>query len=177
MKKVKFIILSLFIPLILNACTGGQLRRSLGVDKPIPDEFMVLKRDGLKAPDSLTLPKPGTEENKAEIASENAKNLVLGIEEQETNSTKKLSAIENSILVNTNKFKAKENIKEIVDEEREDEDSLLSTIIDPFGYNSGSDEILKPLEENKRIQKAIFEEQQIKGEDSKIFKKYKKRRD
>lgn len=45
---------------ILLAGCGGSLQRSLGLERPVPDEFAVVRRAPLTMPPSLTLPEPGS---------------------------------------------------------------------------------------------------------------------
>ncbi len=45
--------------LLLAACSGGEVRRSIGLDQEAPDEFMVLSRPPLSVPPDFNLRPPG----------------------------------------------------------------------------------------------------------------------
>lgn len=47
--------------LLLVACSGGEVKRSLGLEQEAPDEFMVLSRPPLNVPPDFSLRPPGTD--------------------------------------------------------------------------------------------------------------------
>lgn len=54
-------IMTLVAALLLSACTGQEVRKSLGVNRSAPDEFKVVSRPPLSVPPEFTLrpPNPG----------------------------------------------------------------------------------------------------------------------
>jgi hypothetical protein len=174
MKKNNYISLLCLALLLVSGCSSGDLRRSIGVNKGAPDEFMVLTRNKLEIPSNLSLPVPGTSVGASEKStSEKAKNDLFGKSSTEKSD---LSALEENILNKTASVKEEDNIKKIIEKEhKENESSWVDDIIDPFGYNRSQPEVINPVKENRRIKKAIFEGKKVKGE-SNVTKKYRKLR-
>jgi hypothetical protein len=72
--------LLLALPLLLTACSGGDVRETLGLNKTAPDEFVVYSRPPLSVPPEFDLkpPRPGEEGPAAETTEAQARELLLG---------------------------------------------------------------------------------------------------
>lgn len=95
---------SLILILLILFLTGCEsLKKGLGVEKDIPDEFLVRKNNPLKKPpnyDLLPLPEGQVKNKKPTKAkNENLKSIIeKNIRNQKTNSSTEASNIENDIL-------------------------------------------------------------------------------
>lgn len=76
MKRCFFITLSV---IALAACSGGEVRETLGVNHNAPDEFKVLSRPPLSVPPDFNLrpPEPGAAPRVSSSADKQAKSLVI----------------------------------------------------------------------------------------------------
>ena len=95
------IILSFSIFLLLTSCGGfseaGKVLRNEKIKNT--DEFLVKKKEPLiMPPNHSELPKPGSIQQRKPIEEKKKKNLLKKEKNTETNSPKKSSSIENTIL-------------------------------------------------------------------------------
>lgn len=176
MKKRTTSLLILTALTLVSACTitGGSLRRSMGIDRDAPDEFMVLTRKKLEMPDNMALPTPGSVTSaSAREASVEAREEVFGVKSKKTNEK---SELENAFNAKLARFDSDSEIRAKIKQEAKDDygESLMNSVIDPFGYNRGDNEIIDVAKENTRVKKLIEKDKAVTGEDSKIKTKYKK---
>lgn len=77
-------VLSCVLVLLLAACSGGDVRNTLGLNRKAPDEFRVLARPPLTVPPEFTLrpPQPGQELPVGLSPRDDAAAAVLGPEHQ-----------------------------------------------------------------------------------------------
>jgi len=178
-KKLTKILLS-FCFITLSSCTitGGEMRRSVGLNKDAPDEFMVLPKRKLSIPEGIYLPKPGEQTSASQReASIEAKEEIFGIKAQNTKN-KQASELENLLSARLARFKAEEGIRKKVNEEAEEtyKGGITKAIIDPFSYNRGDSQIIEAQKENKRIQESLKKGKKVTGEGAKVTDKYNKLR-
>ncbi|MEJ0010899.1 MAG: DUF3035 domain-containing protein [Alphaproteobacteria bacterium] len=67
-------------PLLLSACSSGEVKDTLGLDRTAPDEFSVVSRPPLSVPPEFELapPRPGAEGPAATQASDTAHQVLTG---------------------------------------------------------------------------------------------------
>lgn len=72
--------LTLLLPLALTACSGGEMRQTLGLDRKAPDEFVVYARPPLSVPPEFDLkpPRPGEEGPHSTSTEAQARKALLG---------------------------------------------------------------------------------------------------
>ncbi len=72
--------------LLLAACSGGEVRETLGLNKRAPDEFTVVSRPPLTVPREFNLlpPNPGEERLSGQAADTQARSLVTSGRAQST---------------------------------------------------------------------------------------------
>lgn len=77
---MRFVRLTLLLPLVLTACSGGEMRQTLGLDRKAPDEFVVYARPPLSVPPEFDLkpPRPGEEGPHSVSTEAQARKALLG---------------------------------------------------------------------------------------------------
>lgn len=115
---MKKLILGLSLICALSACSINK--QSLGLGKNSPDEFVVMKRKPLSMPPdyNLTPPKPGTKSNQQSNTSAEAERILFGSNEVES---KDFSKSDKSFLDDINATDTQANIRDIVNEELEND--------------------------------------------------------
>lgn len=70
----------LILPLALAACSGGEVRNTLGLNAKAPDEFVVYSRPPLSVPPEFDLkpPRPGEESPFVATSEDEARQTLLG---------------------------------------------------------------------------------------------------
>lgn len=76
----RFTPIFLLMPLLLAACSGGEVRNSLGLNARAPDEFVVYSRPPLSVPPEFDLkpPRPGEESPFVATSEDQARETLLG---------------------------------------------------------------------------------------------------
>jgi hypothetical protein len=78
MRASRFLLVVL--PMLTAACSGGEVRQSLGLNQKAPDEFVVYSRPPLSVPPEFDLrpPRPGEENPTLTTPEDDARQLLLG---------------------------------------------------------------------------------------------------
>lgn len=157
MTKASFIIL--FIVLIMSGCSGGGIRKTLGVDKKAPDEFMVLSRPPLSVPPEFNLDPPSDGDTKSRSTSLEAKEAIFST--SNTNTPKSESTGESIILNKAGADSTDQNIRDLLKKDKEDaqkqeaEKGYLDKIVDPIKgvFTTDKPDVIDPEAEKERLLK------------------------
>ena len=164
--KNKFSIAILTL-LTLSSCTAADLRKSIGVERDSPDEFMVQPRARLKIPgEAIALPAPQKKVDGALLASESGREALYGERPEDKRPN---TAAENALIAKADAAKVDPNIRKEVEKEHKAKTGVFGTsrgstmeaILDPFGYNKPVDPVVDPKAENKRIREALQKGEKI----------------
>ncbi len=170
-------ILSLTLLVTLASCSSvgvGDVRKSLGVSKSAPDEFLVEPRDKLKLPKTaMALPVPQKEPEGAVAASDGARMALFGADAK--NSSRPQTALEKSMAAKAGATDADPSIRRVVEKEHRNKTGVFGTerggtmeaLLDPFGYNKPTEPVVDGKKENQRIREALRDGQAISGEGAK----------
>ena len=171
--NITIIILSI---LLLSACS--KVRESAGVTRKSMDEFKVIENPPLIIPPEFNLLPPNqlSEKDINDVESNLAKEILFGLNNENSNNNKKISTI-NNILSNAGALELKNSVREEIDQQFSNEIKTNSI----YGINWEDEvDVLDALKESERIRNNNFEgESIITGETPtkiKIIKKKKKKR-
>lgn len=123
----------------LSACSGGEVRRNLGLQKQAPDEFMVISRPPLTVPPDFSLVPPGQEHLVPSSIPGEAKSLVFS-NGAETGDDAKRSAGEQELLQLAGTGQANPNIRDVLEEERR----AAERVVKEKGFLDGIRDALSP---------------------------------
>lgn len=147
MTKIRISLLCLLLALTLAACDNAK--RSLGLERQLPDEFRVVSRAPLTVPPDFTLqpPTPGTK------AAQNspvkmAESALLGAAQL---SAASLSPVENALLSQTGGDKAGPSIRATIDLETAQMIDADRTLIDKIRDYEPQAEIVDAQKEKERL--------------------------
>jgi hypothetical protein len=158
---------ALVLVLVLSSCTAADFRKSVGIAKDSPDEFMVQPRPKLKIPDAeMALPVPQKKVDTHLRASETGREALYG---EAPKDNRPNSAAENALIAKAGATAIDPKIRREVEKEYKgksgvfgtERGGVLETILDPFGYNKPVDPVVDPKAENKRIREAIRKGEKI----------------
>jgi len=110
----------LLVPLVLGGCT--DLKRALGMEKVVPDEFAVVRAAPLALPPDFSLrpPRPGAAPTQEISSTEQARQTIFKASDQQTAAlpdADKLSAGENQLLRQAGAAAAPRDIRDTVNRE------------------------------------------------------------
>lgn len=172
MKKI----LSLFLLVTLTACTGSDVKSTLGLKKKAPDEFMVLSRPALTVPPAFDLPEPETTSTSApkDFSNNKAKQALFGASDAKKDSKK--STAENLFLNKAGFGSAQSDIRQQLEEdaraleeptpEETQEKGFFERLFEPLQLDEAPDPIVSPMAEKERIKDAKASGKKISGEDA-----------
>lgn len=156
MKKKTF----LFLPLLLAACSGSEVRDTLGINRSAPDEFKVVSRPPLSVPPDFELRPPvsGGDVVDKSATEQKAKSLILGTQQPASadavNNT--ASAGESQLLNRAGAAQADPAIREQIQKDRavdtetaEDQKSMLENLVG--SKSEAGDSTVDPAAEAARI--------------------------
>jgi hypothetical protein len=144
----------------ITGCSGGEVKRSLGLSKDAPDEFMVVSRPPLSVPPDFRLQPPTDLKSTSTSKVRDEAKQVLFPTKQLTSKGGKTRG-EMALLKNAKTEEANPKIREILAKEQlrseveEEEKSMLDSIRDAL--NPEDDAVVDVSEEEKRLQKNIEE--------------------
>ena len=171
--NITIIILSI---LLLSACS--KVRESAGVTRKSMDEFKVIENPPLIIPPEFNLLPPNqlSEKDINDVESNLAKEILFGLNNENSNNNKKISTI-NNILSNAGALELKNSVREEIDQQFSNE--IITNSIYEINWEDEVD-VLDALKESERIRNNNFEgESIITGETPtkiKMIKKKKKKR-
>ena len=159
----------LVIFLTLNIFFGcSKIRESAGVIRKTPDEFQAIEDPPLVIPPNYSLVPPDQlqEKNIENIEKELAKEILFGLEEENTTTNNQLTTM-NKILSKTNAANISDTIRDDIDEgfaqEMNTKDKLR------FMWED-EEEVLDAVKESERIRENIFNNESVVEGDSPIKK-------
>ena len=174
MKLAYFFIFILI--LTINSCS--KLRESAGVTRKSIDEFQVIKNPPLVIPPDFNLLPPDQlkVKNIEDIDKEFAQEILFGLDENEIQTPKQLSII-NQILSKADALEVSSSIREEIDQEFSQEIKTDDT----FTVNWEDElEVLDAIKESERLRNKNFEDELLADDDvpikTEIIKKKKKKR-
>ncbi len=150
--------------LSLGGCT--DLKRAVGLEKVIPDEFAVVKSAPLAIPPDFNLrpPRPGAPRPQEETSTQVAQKTVFRAGEQQAAlppPAKERSAGEDKLLQQAGAATAAPNIRDVVNREAEDTAPLDNGFVDkllfwrsPDPKLGPTDNVINPQAEQERIRAA-----------------------
>lgn len=157
--------------LTTQSCARAVIRKSLGLKQDAPDEFMIEPKKKLEVPENIPtdLPPPQNEK-KAKLKPYNPEATLSEVFNSDTkvfSDTK--SSVEEALLNRAEADKIKADVRKTVENDYENRSSIFGTtpgstmesILDPFGYNRDTPEIIDGKKENARIRRSIAEGRSI----------------
>ncbi len=138
----------LFGLLALTACESYDVKSTLGLKKPAPDEFMVISNPPLSTPPEFKLQQPGTNSELPQSAS-------IFEPESNTKASSNLPAEDSNFLQEFSKPHAKSQVQKTVDEElsqnkkAKSEKGIIRKTVSKL--NGDSDPTINPIAEKERI--------------------------
>ncbi len=138
----------LFGLLALTACESYDVKSTLGLKKPAPDEFMVISNPPLSAPPEFRLQQPSTN-------SELPQSNYVFEPETNTKSPSNLTTEDSNFLQEFNKPHAKSSVQKTVDEElnhnkkAKSERGIIRKTVSKL--NEDNDPTINPVVEKERI--------------------------
>ena len=140
------IFLSLFIFSTLFLASCSQIRESAGVNRKNIDEFKVVENPPLVIPPDFNLlpPEQLSEKNINDVEGELAKEILFGLDEEESDDTVQLSTMEN-IINQTNANEVDNSIRQEINEQFASEKNTDSRIWE------NETEILDSIAESERL--------------------------
>lgn len=117
----------LFLPLMLAACS--DTREMLGLNRSMPDEFVVVDRAPLVVPPDFALrpPQPGAPRPQEALPSSQAESLTLGDGSAKPSAP---SNLEQQVLATAGADKSSKDIRKVVDEESADSVGASRHLVD-----------------------------------------------
>lgn len=117
--------------LSISACTRGDVRKTLGIKKNAPDEFMVLSRKPLEVPTNYTLTPPVNGDSLAiEEVREQARSTLIG-KKVDSNDAKGLGDAELSLLKKAKAKDSSDTVRTAIKNDDENGISKLPTLTGP----------------------------------------------
>lgn len=154
-KAILFCLLGL--PLALSGCGNTNVKKELGLEKTVPDEFAVVKRAPLEIPPSYTLrpPQPGAPRPQEQATAQQARQTIFGSGSQ-INPTS--SSGESALLGQAGGQHADPSIRQKVDQETAELHDRNKPVVEKLlgiGGNrkEASATVVNAPEEAKRLQK------------------------
>lgn len=135
------------VPLVLAGC-GSNVKKTLGMERTVPDEFTVVERAPLTVPPNFDLapPRPGASRPQEPHSERRAENAVLG---QAIATSEKASAGEKAFLQQMNTKPDPEIRKKL---QGESDVAEASTVAEKLGISQPqSGKTLDPVEEAGRL--------------------------
>ncbi len=141
--------------ILLVACSGSDVKKNLGLNKPAPDEFMVLARPPLTVPPEFNLPAPEQATRmKEEQSRASARQLLF----EKNAAAKPAGSAETRLLQKAGATGAEENIRDLIDEEntalhpeeQEEEEGFFGTLFEPITGKT-REPVVDPVKEKERI--------------------------
>ena len=166
-----FLSLFIFSSLFLSSCS--QIRESAGVNRKNIDEFKVIENPPLVIPPDFNLlpPEQLSEKNIADVEGDLAKEILFGLDEENSDETIHLSTMEN-IINKTNASEVDSSIRQEINEQFASEKNTDSRIWE------NEEEILDSIAESERLRNehlGIVVEEKKDVTKTKIKNKKKKR--
>lgn len=152
----RVLILMPLIPLVLSGC--GGVKKTLGMERNVPDEFAVVERAPLTMPPNFGLvpPQPGASAHNGQAPSAQAKELIVG--NSATTSTS-ASAGEKALISNMGGRVDPSIRSKLGDDEPED----AKTVSQRLGLSTPAlGKALDPVEEAQRLKKDDKPASQVK---------------
>jgi hypothetical protein len=126
--------------LTISACEGGSVKRTLGLKKHTPDEFMVMSRPPLAVPPDFSLQPPSETDIRSQSqVRDEAKKVLFSGAKTESKSSANVSKGERSLLNQAGAGESTSNIRTILDSEyREaydapvEEKGMLEKLVEPL---------------------------------------------
>lgn len=113
MKKI----LSLFVIVLLaSSCSGGDVRKNLGLTKSAPDEFMVLSHPPLSVPPDFNLVSPASPSLSSDKTVQEAREVVLKSKTPKNRAT----GVDKSLLNKADVADADPNIRDVIEQENKE---------------------------------------------------------
>ena len=162
----------MILPALAMGACGNQVKKTLGMERNMPDEFAVVERAPLTMPPNFSLapPQPG-KPRQADTQNDIARGLVLGSEISAPRSGQKaaISRAENVLLSKTGATQVDPNIRKEMAEAPVDEPK---TVAQKLGVASPGSEgkALNPVEEAKRLQEEKIKTVPVKAAPAKNAK-------
>ena len=160
----KFKIIFIIFVLALSGCS--TMRDSAGVGRKTIDEFQVIENPPLVIPPDFYLLPPDQmeEKNIDDIEKDLAKEILFGLDENESERTTQLSTM-SQILENSKSFNVQESIREEIDIDFANEIKAKGFFKTKWESKT---EVLDAVEESKRIRNNNFDDKLIEDNDLNI---------
>jgi len=149
---MRIIILNIFILLLLSSC--ASFKEKLGLSHHVPNEFETVKNDTLEIPKTLQLENPETAQYKKKKTTEKKiRSLLMG--SQQSNSSKKESLSEKSLLKKIGAERRDKNIHRTLSKNQDAEPTLHEKIQKTlvFWKKHEKGNVIDPNEEKKKYKK------------------------
>jgi len=155
MKQLRVLTLTIAAGLLVGACS--DVREAIIPSKTPPDEFAVFSRAPLSLPPdySLRVPEPGAERPQNVNPSDIAKQVTIGIVEEQPELPQAETAGLSELLAKTGADQAEPDIRRLVDEETSVLAAEDATVVDELLFwkgDTGYGVEVDPTAESKRIQ-------------------------
>lgn len=166
------------ITLSCVACSSGNARKVLGINKDVPDEFRVISQAPLTVPPDFHLrpPKPGAKRPQYTALDAQAEQTLFSVE----SSSLPPRTIGEQALLNKTQGKSNPDIRKIIAEDNRLEEveikekGFLEKIVDYTRGENDKDPVVNASKEKERIQQKTQEGETITGEDTPEVEKKKK---
>jgi len=152
----KVLIISVCCLALITTGCGVDVKKQLGLDRQVPDEFSVMKRAPLEIPKDFTnlpKPQPGMQRPQDVTAKDQAKQVILG--EGQSVQTGVASATENSLLKQAGAVSAPADIRQTLAREatetKDDKRPVIKRLMG-IGKDTANDSVVDAEAEAKRIQ-------------------------
>lgn len=160
LRRNKILLLSAIFA--LSACSSGEVKRSLGLSRNAPDEFMVIARPPLSVPPDFRLNPPADYAASPNNVSAQAKEVLFPEEQQKRKVSDAVSNGEYALLQKAGTDDANPDIRRILIQEQveaekvEEEKGMLDSLRDTFTPSSTEPTVNVDKEED-RISKNLDE--------------------
>lgn len=160
MQKFSYLVLIAGLSFGLSACSSAKDK--LGLNKQVPDEFMVVKNAPLSMPPDYSLmpPRPGAPRPQDVATSEAARTVVFGEEAPTQPQQPTTSNAESLLLQQAGTNEANTNIRRIVDAESAEIKRENQTVIEKLTGSGGDGPgatVVNAKEEAQRLKKNSVE--------------------
>jgi hypothetical protein len=171
MNKIYFLLYALCLS--LTACNGSTLKQELGLEKTPPDEFSIITRAPLSLPAEYDLPapRPGAARPQEASTSDVARTALLGqpVHTMKATSAASEGAAANALLVRVGAGAQNEDIRQMLDQEQQEEDALAKKkgigglILRREQETKGEKSLIDATAEAKRVQETKKAGQVLSG--------------
>ena len=177
MKKI----LSILLLTSLTACTGSEVKSTLGLKKKAPDEFMVLSRPALTVPPSFDLPEPQSASltPPKDVSANNAKQVIFGAtttkKETKVLANNKKANAENIFLNKAGVEKSQSDIRSVLEEDiraeqpaapEQEEKGFFGRLFEPIKLDEKPDPVVNPQAEKDRIKENKARGEKVDGNET-----------